>query len=121
MKKKLVILLTLMLVLISLSAYADRRDFVIVNDTGYPIKFIGINPPGDEMWNENELNAILANKDGFKVEFDSGLHKGCVWNIKVTWADDNTSAYFRNVDLCTISLITLKYDRKTDTASYTYK
>ncbi|HOI93976.1 MAG TPA: hypothetical protein PK250_04650 [Syntrophobacter fumaroxidans] len=97
---------------------ADQRDFTIVNATGYPIRFIGINPPGDEIWNENELDAVLPDGAGFRVEF-AGIEKGCVWNIKVTWADDNTSSFFRDVNLCKINKITLKYNRSTDTASYT--
>jgi hypothetical protein len=97
---------------------ADRRDFTIINSTGYPIKFIGVNPPGDEIWDENEITGILEDKANFRVEFDSA-EKGCTWNIKVTWGDDNTSAIYRNINLCNINTITLKYNRKTDTASYT--
>ena len=98
---------------------ADERDFTIVNSTGYPIKFIGINPPGDEVWNENELNGIMGDGSTVNVKF-SGADKGCVWNMKVTWADDNTSSYFRNMNLCKISNVELKYNRQTDTASYTW-
>jgi hypothetical protein len=49
----------------------------------------------------------------------SKADKGCNWNIKVTWADDNTSSFFRGLNLCTINSVTLKYDKNTDKASYT--
>ncbi len=99
------------------AAFADDRDFMIVNATGYPIKFVGVNAPGDDVYNENELSSILNDSASFKVKF-SGSDKGCTWNIKVTWADDNTSSFFKGLDLCKIETVTLKYDRKTDTASY---
>jgi hypothetical protein len=105
--------------LVALPSFAaDQRDFRIVNATGYPIKFIGVNPPGDNVWNENELDSVLHDKANIKIKF-SGTDKGCTWNIKVTWADDNTSSIFRGLDLCKIEIITLKYDKATDKASYT--
>lgn len=100
------------------AAFADDRDFTTVNATGYAINFLGVNPPGDENWNENELKGNLANGASIKIKF-TGADKGCLWNVKVTWADDNTSSYFRNLDLCKIETVTLKYDKATDTASYT--
>ena len=39
--------------------------------------------------------------------------------LNITWADDNTSSYFRGLNLCTINVVTLKYNRSSDTASYT--
>lgn len=122
MKKVLVgivgmIAVVMMLCVSVSSCLADDRDFIVVNATGYPIKFIGINPPGDEIWNENELDSVLPDGASFKVEF-TGIERGCVWNIKVTWADDGTSAYFRDVNLCKLNKITLKYNRSNDMASY---
>jgi len=38
---------------------------------------------------------------------------------KVTWTDDSSSI-FRGLDLCKISTVTLKYNKATDTASYTW-
>lgn len=112
--------LTALMMLFSASAFADDRDFAIVNATGYPIKFIGVNPPGDTVYNENELEKVLNDGSSINVKF-SGSDKGCTWNIKVTWADDNTSSFFSGLNLCTIETVTLKYDRKSDTASYVAK
>lgn len=99
------------------SAFADDRNFTIVNATGYAIKFVGVNPPGDNVYNENELSSVLNDGAQFAVKF-TGSDKGCVWNIKVTWADDNSSSFFKGLDLCQITTVTLKYDKATDTASY---
>jgi hypothetical protein len=120
MKKFALACLATLMMLFSISAFADDRDFTIVNDTGYPIKFLGVNAPGDSVYNENELSGVLNDGSSFKVKF-SGADKGCTWNIKVTWADDNSSSFFSGLNLCTIETVTLKYDRKSDTASYVAK
>ncbi|MBV8167835.1 MAG: hypothetical protein JO021_13655 [Alphaproteobacteria bacterium] len=118
MKKAIAGLFLFVAVVIGSAAMADDRDFTIVNGTGYPIKFLGVNAPNDNVWNENELSSTLGNGASFKVKF-SGADKGCTWNIKVTWADDNTSSIFRGLNLCTINTVTLKYNKSTDEASYT--
>jgi hypothetical protein len=42
------------------SAFAtDQRNVTVVNGTGYPIKFLGFNNPGDEDWSDNELGGVL--------------------------------------------------------------
>jgi len=99
------------------NASADDRNFTVVNNTGYPIKGLFVNPPGDNVFNENELSSVLAEGGSFAVKF-SGADKGCTWNIKVTWTD-NSSSIFRNLDLCTINNVFLKYDKASDTSSYT--
>jgi hypothetical protein len=118
MQKMMFGIAALAMVLFSSLSFADNRDFTVVNGTGYPIKFLGVNAPGDEVWNENEISATLNDGASVAVKF-SGADKGCTWNMKVTWADDNTSSIFRGLNLCTINSVTLKYDRKSDTASYT--
>ena len=117
MKRFVLACLAAVMMVFSTAAFADDRDFVIVNGTGYPIKFIGVNPPGDTVYNENELDSVLNDGASLKVKF-GGSDKGCTWNIKVTWADDNTSSYFSGLNLCKIETVTFKYDRKSDTASY---
>jgi len=117
MKKLVLACLAAFMMICTSAAFADDRDFVIVNDTGYAIKFIGVNAPGDNVYNENELSKVLNDSASFKVKF-SGADKGCTWNIKVIWADDNSSSFFKGLDLCTIETVTLKYNRSTDTASY---
>ena len=70
------------------TASADDRNFTVVNNTGYPIKGLFVNPPGDNVFNDNELSAVLAEGASFAVKF-SGADKGCTWNIKVTWTDSD--------------------------------
>jgi hypothetical protein len=98
-------------------AFADRRDFRFTNASGYPLKFVGVNPPGDGVWNENEIKGRLADGAGVDVTFRPS-DKGCIWNIKVVWSDDNSSSVFNGLNFCNIRSMTLQYDAKTDQASY---
>src|SRR5262245_57880236 len=91
---------------------ADERNFTIVNGTGYAINFIGVNPPGDNDFGENELSGELRDGGSVYVKFN-GADKGCVWNLKVTWTGYSDKVFFEGLDLCTITTVTLQYDRAT--------
>lgn len=97
---------------------ADERNVTVVNGTGYGIKFLGFNNPGDNDWSDNELGSVLANGGSIYVKFNNA-DKGCVWNFRISWADPGyPDVLWRNVDLCSIEKLTLRYDRSTDTTSY---
>jgi hypothetical protein len=104
--------------LLSSSAIAaDERNVTVVNGTGYGIKFLGFNPPGDEDWDENELSTVLRDKQSVYIKFNEA-DDGCRWNILITWAEENTSVRWNNVNLCQINVLTLLYDDKTEKTSY---
>jgi len=96
---------------------ADQRNVTVVNGTGYDIKFLGFNNPGDDDWSDNELSSPLADGASVYVKFDTS-DKGCKWNFKIDWADPGyPGVLWRNIDLCSIETITLRYDRATDKTS----
>jgi hypothetical protein len=98
----------------SSSFAADQRNVTVVNGTGYGIKFLGFNNPGDNDWSDNELGSVLADGANIYVKFSTG-DKGCKWNFKIEWADAGyPGVLWQNIDLCSIDEITLKYDRDTD-------
>src|SRR3954451_13215350 len=90
---------------------ADDRNFTIVNGTGYEISFIGVNPPDDNDFGENELGSGLADGGSVYVKFN-GADKGCVWNVKVKWTGYAEQVFFEGLDLCSITKATLQYDRE---------
>jgi hypothetical protein len=103
----------------SSSFAADQRNVTVVNGTGYGIKFLGFNNPGDNDWSDNELapGSVLADGSSVYVKFDTG-DKGCKWNIRIDWADAGyPGVLWREIDLCSIEVITLRYDRATDKTS----
>jgi hypothetical protein len=95
----------------------DQRNVTVVNGTGYGIKFLGFNNPGDDDWSDNELGAVLHNGGSIYVKFNTA-DKGCKWNFKIEWAEPGyPGVLWRDIDLCQIDVITLRYDRATDTTS----
>ena len=97
---------------------ADSRNVSVVNETGYAIKFLGFNGPDDGLdeW-DNELDKTLNNQDTAYVEFD-GDDEGCVWNVKVDWANYNELVLWKNVNLCKFNVLRLRYDSGTKTTSF---
>ena len=119
MKSILSALLVLGLSLIAAPSFAaDNRNVSVINETGYAIKFLGFNAPDDGLdeW-ENELDKTLKNQDTAYVEFDED-DEGCVWNIKVDWANYNESVLWKNVNLCKFNVLRLRYDSGTKTTSF---
>src|SRR5688572_10066352 len=84
---------------------ADARNVTVVNETGYAIKFLGFNGPDDglEEW-DNELEGVLRDKGSTYVTFDDD-DDGCVWNIKIEWAEYNEAVLWRNVNLCRMTAL----------------
>jgi hypothetical protein len=119
MKSILTALLLLGLCLAGNSSFAaDSSNVSVVNETGYAIKFLGFNAPDDgvEEW-DNELEGTLKNQATTYVEF-SDDDEGCVWNIRVDWADYNESVLWKNVNLCKFNVLRLRYDHGTKTTSF---
>jgi hypothetical protein len=108
----------LALAMVSGALAEDARNVNIVNETGYGIKFLGFNNPGDDDWSDNELGSVLRNGGSVYVKFNTA-DDGCVWNLKIEWADPGyPGVLWRDVDLCKISTLKLRYSRATDTTSY---
>jgi hypothetical protein len=96
---------------------ADLRNVTVVNGTGYGIKFLGFNNPGDNDWSDNELGGTLADGGNIYVKFNTA-DKGCKWNFKIEWADPGyPGVLWKDLDLCSIETITLRYNRSSDTTS----
>jgi hypothetical protein len=68
----------------------DQRNVNVVNATGYGIKFLGFNNPGDNDWSDNELGSVLRNGQSVYVKFNTA-DQGCVWNFKIEWSDPGYS------------------------------
>jgi hypothetical protein len=66
----------------SSSFAADQRNVTVVNGTGYGIKFLGFNNPGDNDWSDNELGGTLADGASVYVKFNTE-DKGCKWNFRI--------------------------------------
>jgi hypothetical protein len=96
-------------------AFAEDRDFDLVNATGYPIKTVLIDEAASDSWTDNMLGDVMNEGDTVRMHFGKG-DKGCKWDMKVTFTDAST-AEWHGFDLCSIEKITLHYNRQTDVTS----
>ena len=104
---------------VSSSFAGDLRDVTVVNGTGYGIRFLGFNNPGDDDWSDNELppGSIFPSGNSVYVKFKTE-DKGCKWDFKIEWADPgHPGVVWHDVDLCQIVKLTLKYDRDSNTTT----
>jgi len=99
------------------SADEAKQDFDLVNKTGYDISHVYVSPTKTDDWEEDVLGKdILSDGDEWEIKFNRST-KTCKWDLKVVYADDSSSAYWRAIDLCKVGKITVRYNRKTDTTS----
>jgi hypothetical protein len=103
----------------STATYAqDMRNVTVVNGTGYGIKFLGFNNPGDNEWSDNELGGVMSNGQSVYVKFNNA-DKGCVWNFRISWElAGYPDVLWRDVNLCQVDKLTLRWDRNSNETSY---
>jgi len=93
------------------AADAARQNFTLVNNTGYTIKEVYVSTTNTNSWEEDVLGQDELDNDS-SVDITFPHHAGgCYWDLKVVYEDDS-DAYWKNFNLCTISEITISYNRK---------
>lgn len=105
------------LALSSVAMGQAKQDFVLVNKTGYALSHVYVAPSKSDDWDEDILGRDIMD-DGveYDISFDRA-DKSCMWDLKVTYHDDNSNAVWYDIDLCTVSRITIMYNRASDTTS----
>lgn len=104
------------------SAFAQdaKQDFSVVNRTGYELSHIYVAPTKSDDWGNDIMGPnTVPNGATVNVHFEAGT-KTCRWDLKVTYSDDDSSAYWRNINLCEVERITIRYNRQTDTSTATF-
>jgi hypothetical protein len=101
-------------------AQEAKQDFKLVNKTGYELKSLYVSPSKAEDWQEDVLGQdTLSDGEAVNVHFSPKV-KTCQWDLKVVYNDDDSSAVWQKIDLCSVEKITIKYDRKKDTTSASF-
>lgn len=110
-----------MLVLAFGTAQAQsRQDFELVNKTGYEISKVFVSAAKSNDWEEDVLgDQTLEDDETLTVRFNN-VGKTCKWDLKVVYEEDDSEAYWREIDLCATSKVTIRYNKKTDTTSATF-
>jgi hypothetical protein len=94
-----------------------RQNFELVNKTGYEISHVYVSPSKSNDWEEDVLGKdTLDDGESWEIKFSRSV-KTCKWDLKVVYHDDDSSAYWRDIDLCSVEKITIRYNRRTDTTS----
>ncbi len=96
----------------SMSAMAQEvLDFVLVNKTGYTVNEVYVSPVSTSNWEEDVMGSdVLNNGERVEIEF-AETGRGCNWDLKVVY-DDGEEAEWAGFDLCTVSTVVLRYNRK---------
>ncbi|GHD41447.1 hypothetical protein GCM10017083_05910 [Thalassobaculum fulvum] len=101
-------------------AQQAKQDFTLVNKTGYALSEVYVSPTKSDDWEEDILGRdVMENGDSVHISFRRAA-KSCLWDLKVVYQDDDSESYWEEIDLCSVSRITIMYDRKTDTSTATF-
>ena len=94
-------------------AMAADQDFTLVNRTGFVIDQLFVSPHSSNNWGSDVLGQdVLPAGNQTDITFPNGT-RPCAWDLKVVYSDGG-SATWMNVNLCSISKVTLFYNRQTD-------
>jgi len=93
------------------SAFAGDQDFKLVNKTGYEIKSVFVSSTGNRSWGSDILGRdTLDDGDTVNISF-SRRESECRWDLMVVY-DDGDKATWGDLNLCSISRVTIFWDRK---------
>src|SRR5260221_12739063 len=94
-----------------------KQDFKLVNKTGYELKALYVSPSKADDWQEDILGQdTLADGQSVNVHFNAKT-RTCDWDLKVIYSEDDSSAVWQKINLCTVEKITIRYNRKNDETS----
>ncbi|MBN8938893.1 MAG: hypothetical protein J0H01_05350 [Rhizobiales bacterium] len=94
-----------------------QQDFALINQTGYTIDEIYVSPASANSWGEDLAgDDSLEHGQQFNVSFRPGT-QACNWDIRVVY-DDGDSSEFRGVNLCSVSKVTLFWNRQAGTTRF---
>ncbi|MBP0445647.1 hypothetical protein J8J14_12755 [Roseomonas sp. SSH11] len=92
----------------------SRLDFTLMNRTGYEINEVYLGPTSSSSWGNDVMGQdTLPNGRSVDIQFNRRAST-CNWDMKVVYADGDESEW-RNFDLCSISKITLYWNRQNGT------
>ena len=105
---KVFFLTALFVMALSAVAFAGAQDFVLVNNTGYPIYKVNVSPASTNNWEEDILGSdVLMNGESVHVSF--GVGNTQYWDINAVFEDGSSIAWF-NIDLLSTYQVTLNND-----------
>ncbi|QDX27321.1 hypothetical protein FPZ54_15800 [Sphingomonas suaedae] len=97
--------------LVAAPALAEPWDFVLINETGKPIKLIEVAPTGSTDWKagleeEGRREPVLKPKARTTVRLDRPSSQ-CRYDVRATFEDGGTET-FSSANICDNSYVTIK-------------
>ncbi|MBF0460896.1 MAG: argininosuccinate lyase [Magnetococcales bacterium] len=98
-----------------------NQDFTLVNRTGYVIDKVFVSPSHSEDW-ENDVLGRETMDDGeaVPIHFSRGITT-CAWDLKVVYKVDDSSAVWHDIDLCSISKISIFWNQSSGQTTAKYE
>lgn len=94
------------------SLWAGTQDFQLTNATGYTIDAVFVSPSDQESWESDVMGRdVLDDGQAVNITFDRNTSE-CKFDLQVIYTDKEV-AIWQDIDLCTVSSVTLYWDRKT--------
>ena len=102
------------------SAQEAKQDFTLSNRTGYELKEVYVAPSASDEWEDDVLGTgTLATGASVEIKFHRAA-KTCKWDLKVVYTVDSSTAVWKNIDLCSVDKITIRYNKSTDTTTASF-
>jgi hypothetical protein len=102
------------------AAQQARQDFMLVNRTGYELQEVYVSPTKADEWEEDVLGQDTL-EDGARVTIRfKRSTTTCRWDLKVVYTVDDSTAVWRNINLCAVERVTIRYNRNTDTTTASF-
>jgi len=91
---------------------AGDADFTLVNRTGYTLREIYLSPTTRESWGRDRMgDEVLENGKARLFKFSDKA--SCNQDLKVVFDDDASTVVWKDIDLCSLEKITIRYNRRT--------
>ena len=105
---KVFLMAALFVMALSSVAFAGAQDFVLVNNTGFPIYKVNVSAASTNSWEEDILgSSVLMNGESIRVNFGAGNTQ--YWDIQAIFEDGSSLAWY-NIDLLSTYQVTLNND-----------
>ncbi|WP_294156279.1 hypothetical protein [uncultured Clostridium sp.] len=93
------------------------QDFTLINNTGVEIYELYVSPHSENDWGEDVLTVdTLPTEQNVEIKF-TPQEQSQYWDIMIK-DQEGTSITWENIDLFTVSQVTLNFDGTTPTASF---
>jgi hypothetical protein len=100
------------------AAFAGDQDFALVNSTGYPIDKVFVSQVNEKSWGEDIMGKdTLPDGSTVNITFHNST-TACKFDLKVSYSD-GSDASWSNLDLCTVSKVTLFWNSQTQQSTAT--